>query len=349
MKKTPRIRRILRKFGHLMGRIGELGDDQDDLFIFPYRGYGNEESFFIKGRVLENENLFDGKSESQIRNIIDSLKRFETDELPDAKIKMNIEDQELESLTDHEGYFIFEDNWDKKRSAGEQWIETEFALPNYLNQEGQIIKGEGEIYLPSKEADFGIVTDIDDTVLQTHVTSRFKLKMLYATFAKNAKQRLPMEGIVELFQALIRGGDGQRINPIFYVSSSPWNIYDLLEEFMEVQGLPKGPILLRDYGLDPSGAFKHHKMETISRILKTYPNLPFIMLGDTAHNDADFYIELAKQFPDQIRAIYIRQTRETKNARRIARLIEETSHVDAVLIHRSEEMFVHARKNGLLV
>jgi phosphatidate phosphatase APP1 len=345
----PGIRSILNSFRRLLGRSTSWIDDEDDLFILPYRGYANDHSFFVKGRVLEDEELLSGKSESQIRNIIDSLKRFETDELPDAAIKMDLEGRTLETKTDHEGYFIFNEQWDKSRTEAEQWIKVKFELPNHKNTGGQAIHGEGEIYLPSKRADFGILTDIDDTVLQTHVTSRFKLKMIYATFAKNAKQRLPMEGIVDLFRVLTKGGDGQRVNPIFYVSSSPWNIYDLLAEFMDIRGLPKGPILLRDYGIDPSGAFSNHKMETISRVLKTYPDLPFVMLGDTAHNDADFYIDLAKHFPGQIKVIYIRQTKDTKNARRIARLIEETNHVDAVLIQRSAEIMEHAREIGLLV
>jgi len=206
----------------------------------------------------------------------------------------------------------------------------------------------GEVLLPSENADYGVITDMDDTVLQTHVTSLFRLKMLYTTFLKSASQRLPMEGMVKLFKAFVLGKDGKRENPIFYLSHSPWNIYDLLEEFLQLQKFPKGPILLRDYGLNPSGEHAHHKITSIAHILKMYPHLPFVLLGDSADEDADFYLEVAKEFPDRISAIYIRQTRNTKNARRIKELIENTTHVNAVLIHSADEINKHALEHGLL-
>ena len=33
------------------------------------------------------------------------------------------------------------------------------------------------------------------------------------------------------------------------MSSSPWNIYDVIAEFMELQNIPKGPIVLRDWDI----------------------------------------------------------------------------------------------------
>jgi phosphatidate phosphatase APP1 len=176
----------------------------------------------------------------------------------------------------------------------------------------------------------------------------FKLKMLYATFVQDGHQRLPMEGIVDLFKSFVRGGDGKKENPIFYVSNSPWNVYDLLTEFMEVQHLPKGPVLLRDYGIKPSGEFHGHKLSTIAHILNCYPEIPFILLGDTASKDADFYIELAQKFQGQIKTIYIRHTRDTKNARRIVKLIEKHSDIDAVLVYSTEEIITHAKSKNIL-
>jgi len=346
---SPKIARVFKAFGRWFDRAADWFDKEDSLLIMPYRGYANANRLMMKGRVLENENLFNGKSESEIQNIIESLKRFDTDELSDAKVSIQVNDQSFETITDEEGYFLIDTPWQAPpRKKENRWLTTRLELPDERDEDGEPITVEGEVYLPSVNADYGVISDIDDTVLQTHVTSRFRLKMLHATFMQNAHQRLPMEGVVELFNAFVRGGDGKQENPIFYVSSSPWNIYDLLAQFMELQQLPKGPILLRDYGIRPSGAFHNHKMETISHILNTYPELPFIMLGDTASRDADFYLELAQQFPGRIKAVYIRQTRNTKNARRMARLIEEHSHIDAILVHSSEEIIEHAQEKGIL-
>lgn len=346
--KFSRLRSGIKKVSGYLGQLTEWTDSDDQLIIMPYRGYANSKRFFLKGRVLENEGLFEGKTESEIRNIIDTLKRFETDELPDAKVLLKIGEQQFEATTDEEGYFVFDEAWDIPITENLSWIEAELSLPNYKNHENEPIRATGMISLPGSNVEYGVITDVDDTVLQTHVTSRFRLKMLYATFMQNADQRLPMEGVVELFKSFVKGKNKQRTNPIFYVSSSPWNLYDLLTEFMDLKELPKGPVMLRDYGIRPSGSFSTHKIDTISHILKTYPDLPFIMLGDTAHRDADFYIELAQKFPNQIKAVYIRQTRDTKNARRIVKLIEAQTHVDAVLIHSSDEITAHAKAIGLL-
>ena len=58
------------------------------------------------------------------------------------------------------------------------------------------------------------------------------------------------------------------------MSKSPWNLYAPLVEYLEVQGLPLGPLVLRDFGLRMK---KNHKAEAIEAILRTYPALRFIL------------------------------------------------------------------------
>jgi len=337
-----------KKVGKGISRFVEKFDSEDPIIIIPYRGYANAKRIYLKGRVLEDENIFKGKTDSQIQNIINSVRRFETDEIPNADVRITCANQTFECQTDEEGFFILDSKWKapgKKTTNNRLDVKVELLYPTKLNSKK--VKAKGEIYMPSKNADYGIITDIDDTILQTHVTSLFKLKMLYATIFKNAHQRLPMEGMVKLFKKFVKGENGKRENPIFYLSHSPWNIYDLLEEFLTIQKFPRGPLLLRDYGATPSGAFSNHKNSSISHILKTYPKLPFILLGDSADEDADFYIEIAKRFPKQIKAIYIRQTRNTKNARRIKKLIQKNTDVPAILVHSSDDIKSHGLENGL--
>lgn len=323
----------------------------DPIIILPYRGYANEKRLFLKGRVLEDESFWERRSKGELSNLMDSFRRFDTDEIPFAKVSVQVGAQIFEVQADHEGYFTLDANWEGPQPQSKKhWIDAELQLtePESSDTDTPVFKTRGEIFLPSPSASYGVITDVDDTVLQTHVTSRLRFKMLYATFMQNAEQRLPMEGVVELFQAFAKGATGERSNPIFYVSNSPWNLYDLLEKFMEFQELPKGPIFLRDYGIRPAGEFSQHKLATISRILDTYPDLPFIMLGDTASKDADFYIQLAEQYPGRIKAIYIRLTKNNKNAQRVTELIEAKSNTNAVLVRTSEEIWAHAQRIGLL-
>lgn len=348
---TRLFRKAKQKLGTGIREVRDFMNPDDPLLILPYRGFANQERIYLRGRVLENENIFDGKSDSEIRNLLDSIKRFETDEIADALVKIEVSGQTFGVKTDEEGYFILDSAWNAPTQKRENsWLTADIQLfAKFEKDEDTVTRAQGEIYFPSRAADYCIIADMDDTVLQTHVTSLFKLKMLYATFLQDAHQRLPMEGIPELFNAFVKGDNGKKENPIFYVSNSPWNLYDILEEFLEVQGIPKGPIMLRDYGLKPSEDFSGHKMNTISRILETYPDLQAIMLGDTAAKDADFYIDLARKYPGRIEAIYIRQTRDTKNARRIARLIEANSDITVLLLNESAEMTAHAIENGWIL
>jgi len=323
----------------------------DPIIILPYRGYANEERLFLKGRVLEDESYWQNRTKGDLGNLLASFKRFDTDEIPFASVSIKIGDQVFKVLADHEGYFTLDTAWNIPQiTPANRWLAVDIELvdPQTPAQVYSKVNSRGEVLLPGDKVSYGVITDVDDTVLQTHVTSRLKFKMLYATFMQNAAQRLPMEGVVELFQAFVKGKDGEEENPIFYVSNSPWNLYDLLEKFMELQELPKGPIFLRDYGIRPAGEFSQHKLVTIGRILDTFPNLPFIMLGDTASKDADFYIQLAEQYPGRIKAIYIRLTKNNRNAKRVAELIEAKSDTNAVLVRSSEEIRMHAQSIGLL-
>ena len=47
-------------------------------------------------------------------------------------------------------------------------------------------------------------------------------------------------------------------------------------------------------------------------------------------------------------AIYIRQTRDTRNARRVAKLIEQHSNINVFLVHSSKEIVAHAQQQKLL-
>ena len=352
--------KLFKSFSGRMGQIAkgvlEIFDSEDPIIILPYRGYANQDHFFIMGRVLENENIFHGKTQSEIRNIINSFKRFETDEIAGAKIQIQIQGQSFTTESDDEGYFTFHEKIDLSQienlNSG-QWLscllnilepnKTDELPPGITKKDiaEKSISAEGEIYIPAQNASFGIITDVDDTILQTHMNSFLKLKMMYATFIQDGKERLPMPGIEEVMKKFSKGEKGTDDNPVFYVSNSPWNLYDVLIEFMEVHNLPKGPLMLRDFGINPSGPFKTHKMERISHIIKSYPKLKFILLGDTASKDADHYIELAHNFPNQIDAIYIRHTKDTKNAKRVAQLIESSENIHVHLITSSDDILNH--------
>nr|MBA2239259.1 DUF2183 domain-containing protein [Lysobacter sp.] len=157
-------------------------------------------------------------------------------------------------------------------------------------------------------AGIGIISDIDDTILHSSITSWKTAAQL--TFLHNARTRQPLLGVAGLYQALQDGADHSGRHPIFYVSSSPWNLYDLLEDFMDLNAIPPGPIFLRDFGIDP-GKFiatpgHHHKLDRARMLIERFPQLRWVLMGDSGQADAGLYSEAARTYGDRIAAIYIR-------------------------------------------
>jgi phosphatidate phosphatase APP1 len=91
-----------------------------------------------------------------------------------------------------------------------------------------------------------------------------------------------------------------------------------------------------------------HKQHEIRNILKTYPHLQFILIGDSGEHDADIYMEVAEEYPGRIKAIYLRSVRHKKKMMRIQGLFESFRTVPALLVENSEQALAHARQAGFI-
>jgi phosphatidate phosphatase APP1 len=212
------------------------------------------------------------------------------------------------------------------------------------------VTATGLVLVPPADARFGVISDMDDTVLQSHATSLWRMAKL--TFLRNARTRMPFEGVGAFYRALARGPSGANHNPIFYVSSSAWNIYDLLVDFLDLNDIPAGPLLLRDLGLgkNKQQLFGHaHKLEKIERILGTYPELSFVLIGDSGQDDPKIYRQAVLDFPGRIAAVYIRDIVANHRAS-VEELAEEIREhgVDMLLVEHTVAAAVHAAEKGLI-
>lgn len=243
---------------------------------------------------------------------------------------MRYGDASTEVVADHEGYFSAVLPGPGAADTDPQWrvATTELLSPPGLG-------GTGRVLVPDPGARFGVVSDLDDTVIQTGV--RRVLHLLSATFLENARTRLPFPGVAAFYQALRAEGPGIPPNPIFYVSSSPWNFHDFLLEFLEVRGIPVGPLLLRDWGtardsLLPPGHHEH-KTESIERVFRTYPSLSFLLIGDSGQRDPEIYRELAERHPGRVMAIYIRDVSANPiRSAEVEKLAAEVGELGSVMV-----------------
>ena len=295
----------------------------EPLVIKMYRGYRSSCKLFFQGRVLEQARIRVADGDSRWRNMINALRRFETDEVAGATVELDYRGHVLTRVTDAEGYFTIHEDVDNSPDP-EPW-ETITAritrLPDGSPGDGQTF--HGSVADLTRDAELAIVTDIDDTILQTGVTSLFKLRALYRTIADNAYTRLPFAGAAELFAGLSSGATAtEESNPVFYLSNSPWNLYGLLREFLDLRGFPKGPIFLRDVGLPYAGSPQGgtHKELTLERLLVDFPTVQFVLIGDSGEADADIYHAAAARWPERVKAVVIRNVKNNANARRIERM-----------------------------
>ena len=325
----------------------------DPLQIVPYRTYGTATRLYIKGRVLEDKKIASaGDKDTVLNNLLNMYKRFESDEVPGAKIKAILAEEEHEATTDSEGYFVVSLNPVTPIISEHLWHRIPLQLVDAPIPFDASLEAYAEVMIPPLDAEYGVISDIDDTVIKTAATNM--LAMGKTVLLNNARTRLPFAGVAEFYKALQLGRNGKRNNPFFYVSSSPWNMYDLLKDFLDLNSIPEGPIMLRDIGVGGEtklrGGHMGHKFKEIKQILEAYPQLQFVLVGDSGQEDPVIYREVVKQFPGRVLAIYIRDVQmpeREKIAVDVSRSLVEDK-VEMIVVDNTVEAAEHAAKNGLI-
>jgi phosphatidate phosphatase APP1 len=309
---------------------------RDRIVILPYLGYGTARRLTVCGRVLEDEGFApSADTDTRWRNLLRFYKRLESDEVAGAKLRARYLGVIAEGVTDSEGYFKLELEPRGRIGPGD-WQEVELEL-----LEPAPASAIARVLVPSSRAKLGVISDIDDTIVWSNVTN--KLKMILSVALTNAKTRKPFKGVAAFYRALHAG-----VNPVFYVSKSPWNLYEPIVEYLEVQGLPLGPLSLRDFGLRPE---KQHKEKAITGILDTYPKLKFLLIGDSGEQDPEIYADIVRRYPQRIRAIYIRSVNlDPMRVAAVENLVKEVAKTGCQLVLAPDSEFAaaHAAAEGLI-
>jgi len=319
--------------------------------ILPYLGYGNPDRVYLSGRLLEDRGLRDPlQTDTWWDNVKAMYRRFTTDEIPDVEIRAEFAGETYTTRTDEEGsfHFTFEPSWTLDPET--LWHEARLqVIDEELCAEGEVT-AVARMIVPSDRNSFGVISDVDDTIIESHATDFLKLARV--TVFNNAYTRTPLEGVAPLYQAFRAGPAGGEQNPIFYVSSSAWNLYDFLYDFLKLNHIPLGPILLRDIKSEQVKlkTSHEHKAHKIRRILDTVDYLPFVLVGDAGQHDPLIYQEIAREYPDRIKAIYIRsvgsEQRDGEATKMASKAAEEG--VPMFVVQKAVEMAEHAADAGLI-
>lgn len=321
--------------------------------ILPYRGFGSRQGIYLKGRVLEDNGLAKPAERNSIwHNIVAMYKRYVSNEIPNVRVRAVFDGQEQIVATNEIGFFEVNFTFKNPLPSQKDWVEVQLELLDQVVPNQKQVRAGGPVMLAQEHHQFGIISDVDDTILVSNATNFYK-KIKLMLF-KNARSRLPFEGVASFYSALQKGRDGHAFNPIFYVSSSSWNLYDLLVDFCNYQGIPRGPFMLRGSRLDQFTFFasihKEHKMAKIRQILNSFCDLPFILIGDSGQKDAEIYSQVVREFPGRILGVYIRDvSNEERDAavQAIADAVRQ-SGVEMLLVRDTGEAARHAQLRGFI-
>ncbi|MBX7494705.1 DUF2183 domain-containing protein [Qipengyuania sp. 6B39] len=306
--------------------------------IQPYFGYRNETRLRLTARALRSR---DGGFEKRSKWLAAKtmLAQFASHEVPELAVELEIvrpdgRASRHQGLTDGEGFVHFdirlEGEWPLARDP--QW---ETVVLHWTNGTGAHCI-DGHVLAPGSATALGVISDIDDTIIETGITGDFRAVMRNwrRVLLDMPEERILVPG-ADVFYTALGGGPllgedeghaGQRkrasTRPFFYVSSSPWNLFSYLVTYIETRGLPLGPIMLRDWGLNRdtfgSGSHGAHKRAAIDGILATYPTIKFALIGDDSQGDLTAFAAIATANPGRVRAIFIRKVGEAFSPEEVA-------------------------------
>jgi phosphatidate phosphatase APP1 len=337
---------------------------RDPWIIDVFRTYSGGHHLYVRGRALEDQPLKLYEQQTFYQTLRNTWRAFSTDEIRYIPVRLTLPSgTHFESKTDNEGYFLFDittkaDLQDLADEEGYLHISVAFGEKDSAfakaksQQRISINKFTGETLVPPSTSGYGVISDIDDTIMKTGVTSFLKLRVAFNTFFRNYDQRSPFKDAANFYQLLHRGASGKDQNPMFYLSNSPWNLYRYLENFVDFHGFPKGPILLRDFPTPWDRTKRRerpHKEHELINILKHYPDQQFILIGDAGEHDTTYYTNAATEYPERIKAIYIRAVNHTKKKAAIKEMAEAFEVCPVLLVKESSEAMAHSREMGWIV
>lgn len=160
------------------------------------------------------------------------------------------------------------------------------------------------------ETTFGIVSDIDDTVISTSLPR--PLIAAWNTFVRHEGTRSVVIGMAPMYRSLLDAHPGA---PVVYLSTGAWNTAPTLKRFLARHGFPSGPLLLTDWGPTNTGWFRsgrEHKRSSLERLTRDFPQIQWLLVGDDGQHDPATYEEFATRHPEAVLGVAIRQLTPTE-------------------------------------
>ena len=318
------------------------------VVVRPFSGFGTGQWARVAGRVVVGAPPVahpTTRATTTWQLVRANLSQFVTFEVPYAHVRVELNGCSQLVSADREGY-VDVDLTDVALGPGRH-----VATLTPVRPAGE--PGQAVVHVPDPAADVAVVSDIDDTIIDSGI-ARGLAATVSTALLRDAATKVPLDGAPQLYRALADSSGGPQ-RPFFYLSTSPWNLASFLSRFLEQHGFPSGPLLLTDWGPGSAGLFRiatrAHKLTALRRLGEQLPDVRFVLLGDSGQEDVEIYTAFALECPGRVAAIYIRRAGAAPAAKqqRIDRCVHALAEagVALVLADDSAAMLRHAQDVGL--
>lgn len=266
--------------------------------VIPFTGYGTDAQVRVLARVVLSPDEPRTSLGQAANDFLDQRgwRAFFAAPIPNTAVGITLGSSHLDLQTDRNGYVDVRLTNDGALPPG--WGTVTVATPT-----SQPVDVPVQVVDPQQ--DFGIVSDIDDTVISTDMPRLFLAA--YNSFVRAENQRQAVPGMADLYRRLLEAHPGA---PTIYVSTGAWNTFPFLSRFLERHGFPRGAMLLTDWGPTNTGWFRsgpEHKRRALRELARDLPGIQWILVGDDGQHDPALYYEFSELQPDRVRAVAIRE------------------------------------------
>ncbi|WP_416418041.1 App1 family protein [Paenarthrobacter aromaticivorans] len=262
--------------------------------VIPYTGYGTTSWVRVLARVVRSDPRDAAGHANPLQESMRGWRNFISAPVAHAAVQVTIAGTVHDVEADRGG--VVDVRIEAALSPGWHTITL---------QSGSSKTVEAPVEVVADDADFGVVSDIDDTVMVTALPRPFLAA--WNTFVLNEHARTPTPGMAVLYERIARTSPTA---PVLYLSTGAWNVAPTLSRFLSRNLYPAGPKLLTDWGPTPDRWFRsgrEHKRTSLERLAEEFPRIKWLLVGDDGQHDEAIYSEFAHRHPQNVRAIAIRQ------------------------------------------
>lgn len=267
--------------------------------IVPAISYGGDGWLRVLGRVLYLRGSVPAhlqlSSNTEMVERVRGWRSFTSVHAPFEEVTVSFDGEELDTLTADRGGVI--------DAIVHAELKPGWQTLTLTTEHGD--SADAPVFIVDPNETFGVISDIDDTVLNTAMPR--PAVAAWNSFVADQHARMSTPGMPVLLDHLSRKHPQA---PVIYLSTGAWNVAPALSRFFARHLYPIGPMLLTDWGPTHDRWFRsgmQHKRHELRRLIREFPHIRWLLFGDDGQHDEKIYREFSSRHPDHIAAVAIRQ------------------------------------------